>query len=193
MVASNSTFQTSVVVFGCRAVGKSGITKRFLFGEFSTEYQPTYEDTYEHMVNLDCRTTKLQIIDTCTTKNYLKVREIYILRCDGFILVYAINDRASFEGVKEYYRDIVRVKESKDVPIVLCASKCDLEDARVVSKSEGEELAESMGAAFYETSALADVNAHEAFHAIVRAILARTDREANNKTKKRKGKRCRLL
>ena len=162
-------FKTSVCVFGCRTVGKSGITKRFLFGKFSTKYKPTYEDRYEHTVYLDCQPTKLLIIDICTTEAYLKVREIYIRLHDGFILVYAINDRSSFEGIKKYYRDIVRVKESRDVPLVLCGSKCDLEDARVVSKREGEELAESMGAAFYETSALADINIHEAFHAITRA------------------------
>ena len=61
------------------------------------------------------------------------------------------------------------MRGTRDVPIALCGSKCDLESERTVSTSEGEELAQRMGAVFYETSALADINinVHQVFYAII--------------------------
>jgi hypothetical protein len=45
--------------------------------------------------------------------------------------------------------------------------KCDLEDKRVVSKAEGEELSAKLSAIFFETFALADITIGKAFKALV--------------------------
>ena len=77
----------------------------------------------------------------------------------------------------------MRVKETRDVPLVLCGSKCDLESERTVSTSEGEELAQRMGVAFYEISALADINIREMFYTLVREIVDWKARGGNKEAK----------
>jgi GTPase SAR1 family protein len=89
---------------------------------------------------------------------------------DGFIIVYAIDDRASFEAVEMFHRDIIETKGTPHVPVVICGNKCDLETKRVVSKAEGEELAGKLSAIFFETSALKKINIKTAFRALVQEI-----------------------
>jgi GTPase SAR1 family protein len=113
----------------------------------------------------------------------------------GFIIVYAIDDRASFEEVEVFHRDLTRTKGTSNVPVVICGNKCDLEDKRVVSKTEGEELAAKLQATFFETSALANINIENAFRALVKetrkqgssASTGTTAGDAGAAKKKKKG------
>jgi hypothetical protein len=52
---------------------------------------------------------------------------------EGFILVYSITSRSSFTFVKELYQEILRTKGLDDFPVVLVATKSDLEYDRKVS------------------------------------------------------------
>ena len=58
-----------------------------------------------------------------------------------------------------------------DVELLLIGNKCDLEDLRVVTKEQGEQLAHSLDIPFMETSAETGYNIDEAFETIVRLIL----------------------
>ena len=48
-----------------------------------------------------------------------------------------------------------------DVPMILCGNKCDLSNARVISKARGQSLAEEWGMKFMETSAQASATVVE--------------------------------
>ncbi len=72
---------------------------------------------------------------------------------EGFLLVYAINDKESFEVLEKKRDRILKLKKGSQCPIVLVGNKCDLERDRVVPESEAKELAKSWGAAYVETSA----------------------------------------
>ena len=63
------------------------------------------------------------------------MREQYMLRGEGFLLVYSITDRDSFDSISAYHRQILRVKDTESVPIVLVGNKCDLEYGRQVGKN----------------------------------------------------------
>ncbi len=54
---------------------------------------------------------------------------------EGFLLVYSITDRDSFDSISTYHQQILRVKDTESVPIVLVGNKCDLEDERRVNKN----------------------------------------------------------
>ena len=85
---------------------------------------------------------------------------------EGFILVYSITDRSSFEKVQKLREKVIMV-QSSTVPVILVGNKCDLESERVVSKSEGEEIAKSVGCPFVETSAKTGLNIDHVFEQIV--------------------------
>jgi small GTP-binding protein len=157
-----------IVVFGAGAVGKSALTIQFVQGYFITDYDPTIEDSYKRVLAVDNENVQLDILDTAGQDDFAPMRTSYMRQGKGFIIVYAIDDRASFEEVEVFHRDLTRTKGTSNVPVVICGNKCDLEEKRVVSKAEGEELASKLSAIFFETSALANINIENAFKALVK-------------------------
>ena len=81
----------------------------------------------------------------------------WINNSNGFLLIFAINDKESLNFLKS---KIQRIKKNKkgEIPCIIVGNKCDLEDKRVVNKQEGMDLAKSLGKEYYETSALTDKN-----------------------------------
>jgi small GTP-binding protein len=159
-----------IVVFGAGAVGKSALTIQFVQGYFITDYDPTIEDSYKRVLSVDNDNIQLDILDTAGQDDFAPMRTSYMRQGKGFIIVYAIDDRASFEEVEVFHRDLTRTKGTSNVPVVICGNKCDLEEKRVVSKAEGEELAEKLTSTFFETSALANINIENAFKALVKEV-----------------------
>jgi GTPase KRas protein len=76
----------------------------------------------------------------------------------GFILVYAITSRSSFDEIASFREQIRRVKDKDKVPMILVGNKCDLETERQVTTSEGQELSKSFGCPFFESSAKSRIN-----------------------------------
>ena len=90
---------------------------------------------------------------------------------EGFLLVYSITKRATFDEVIALYQRIIRVKENEELRIVLAGNKCDLEDQRQVTTEEGQKLAESWdNVRFFETSAKTKINNKECFYEVARLI-----------------------
>eukprot|EP01099_Mayorella_cantabrigiensis_P000675 TRINITY_DN129_c0_g1_i2.p1 TRINITY_DN129_c0_g1~~TRINITY_DN129_c0_g1_i2.p1 ORF type:complete len:154 (-),score=53.81 TRINITY_DN129_c0_g1_i2:91-552(-) len=92
------------------------------------------------------------------------------VRGQGFIVVYSIISRSTYEKISEFREKILMVKDEDDFPIVLLGNKCDLETDRVVTKDEGHALGKQFGVPFFETSAKNKININEAFEAVVREI-----------------------
>ena len=61
--------------------------------------------------------------------------------------------------MQDLREQILRVKDTDDVPMVLVGNKCDLEDERVVGKDQGMMMARQFGSqcTFMETSAKAKI------------------------------------
>ena len=57
------------------------------------------------------------------------MQDEWIKLANGFLLLFAINDKESFEAMKE---KVKRIKKNNkgDLPIVLVGNKCDLESKR---------------------------------------------------------------
>lgn len=51
---------------------------------------------------------------------------------EAFLFVYSVTDRDSFDLMRTYHQQILRVKDTESVPIVLVGNKSDLESDRVV-------------------------------------------------------------
>ena len=73
------------------------------------------------------------------------MRDLYMKNGQGFVLVYSITAQSTFNDLQDLREQILRVKDTHDVPMVLVGNKCDLEDERVVGKDQGK-LSESIKA-----------------------------------------------
>jgi len=160
----------NLVVIGTAGSGKSCITIRFVADRFVEEYEPTLEDTFRQQVDIDGKTSLLNIYDTAGVDEFPIVKDGYMRDADGFLCVYAINAEESFEEIGKLYEWVMRVKENKPVPFVLCGNKCDLEERRVISFEKGDQLAKRLGLSFMGTSAKTGKNIESAFTELVRAV-----------------------
>ena len=70
------------------------------------------------------------------------MREQYMRTGEGFLLVYSITSRQSFEEIMTFQQQILRVKDKDYFPIIVVGNKCDLEGERQVS-TEGGSIAKS--------------------------------------------------
>ncbi|EGX49713.1 hypothetical protein AOL_s00078g202 [Orbilia oligospora ATCC 24927] len=89
---------------------------------------------------------------------------------DGYIILYSIASRKSFEAVSAIYERIRNASGGFSCNILLAGNKSDLEIEREVSTEEGRALAESLGAVFFEVSAKADIYIDWSVYALVRRI-----------------------
>jgi len=158
--------EVKIVMLGNGGVGKSACTFRFVQEKFVESYNPTIEDSYRKALKIDGRNFILDILDTAGQEEYTELREVYMRGGEGFIIIYSITDRKSFQEISEFRDRTLRVKDKTGVPMVLVANKSDLEGSRVVTKEEGLQLAHRFGVPFYETSALTGQNTEEIFVAI---------------------------
>ncbi|ORZ01247.1 ras-like protein 3 [Syncephalastrum racemosum] len=151
-------------------VGKSALTIQFIQSQFVDEYDPTIEDSYRKQCVIDDETALLDVLDTAGQEEYSAMREQYMRNGEGFILVYSITSRLSFEEITTFYQQIGRVKDRDSFPMVLVGNKCDLEADRQVSSQEGRDLAKSFGCPFHETSAKQRIKVDATFYEVVREI-----------------------
>jgi len=194
--AGSALQEFKMVVMGGGGVGKSALTLRLISSDnFLEEYDPTIEDSYRKQLSIDGETCVLDILDTAGQEEFSSMQEQWMRDGKGFMLVYNVTSRNTFDEVARLRDKILRTKEDERIPIVLVGNKCDLSSERVVETKEGEELAKQWGVKFYETSAKLKLNNEICFHQLVRDM--RKYEEANaaklQKTKAKKHSFCTIL
>ncbi|KAI3633376.1 hypothetical protein MIR68_006468 [Amoeboaphelidium protococcarum] len=171
MTAKNQFLREyKLVVVGGGGVGKSALTIQFIQSHFVDEYDPTIEDSYRKQCVIDDEVALLDVLDTAGQEEYSAMREQYMRTGEGFLCVYSITSRNSFEEISTFHQQILRVKDKDYFPIIIVANKCDLENERQVSSQEGRDLAKKFQCKFIESSAKSKINVDEAFFSLVREI-----------------------
>lgn len=127
-------------------------------------------DSYRKQCMIDDEVALLDVLDTAGQEEYAAMREQYMRTGEGFLLVYSIDSRQSFDEIRTFQQQILRVKDKDYFPIIIVGNKCDLEQDRVVPKEEGIALARSFGCKFMETSAKQRINVEQSFYELVREI-----------------------
>lgn len=190
-MADNKSLEYKLVVLGAGGVGKSALTIRLVTDNFLDEYDPTIEDSYRKQVMIDDETALLDILDTAGQEEFSSMQDQWMRDGRGFILVYNIISRPTFDEVSVLHDKILRTKDQDKVPMVLVGNKCDLKDERQVEYTEGAELAKKWGCPFFETSAKMKLNNEACFFELVREI--RRHSAPTKSTGGQKKKFCNIL
>lgn len=159
-----------LVVVGGGGVGKSAITIQFIQSYFVTDYDPTIEDSYTKQCVIDDIPAKLDILDTAGQEEFSAMREQYMRSGEGFLLVFAVTDRASFDEIYKFHRQILRVKDRDEFPMLIVGNKADLEHQRVVTTAEAQNLSRQLKVPYIECSAKLRMNVDQAFYELVRVV-----------------------
>lgn len=91
-------------------------------------------DSYRKQCVIDDEVALLDVLDTAGQEEYSAMREQYMRTGEGFLLVYSITSRQSFEEIMTFQQQILRVKDKDYFPIIVVGNKCDLEKERAVSQ-----------------------------------------------------------
>lgn len=125
-----------IVFFGAAGVGKTSIIRRYYVNHFTNLYDPTVEDCYERVLNVQGNVIVLNTTDTSGSYQFPAMREVAIQRANAFVMVYALNDRYSFVEVKRLLDEVIATKKADNIPVVLVGNKKDMEHKREISSEE---------------------------------------------------------
>ncbi|XP_012539290.1 ras-like protein 2 [Monomorium pharaonis] len=184
-----------LVVVGGGGVGKSAITIQFIQSYFVTDYDPTIEDSYTKQCVIDDVPAKLDILDTAGQEEFSAMREQYMRSGEGFLLVFSVTDHSSFDEILKFHRQILRVKDRDEFPMLMVGNKADLDHQRSVSIEEAQNMARQLKIPYIECSAKLRMNVDQAFHELVRIVrkFQLSERPPLKPNYKKNKKKCSVL
>ena len=168
----------NIAVLGKGNVGKNKLISKYIHYVHPDEQVPTIE--YKKYINLkiDNKPYNICILETAGEADYQSMMDMWISFAEGLILVFAIEDKDSFENLNSKIARIQKVKKGI-VPIILVGNKLKLKEERKVSFEEAIKFANSCGIEYIEISTTTNFNIKEAFEKLIIKIVSQ------NKNKKK--------
>ncbi len=156
--------EKKVLLLGSNAVGKTTTFKSITGELVDVSYRPSLCVNIGYKIfEKDGKQFGLRIWDLGGQLLHRQVWKNYYKETSGCILMYDITRKTTFKDILDWKKDMSRYIKRK-VPLILVGNKCDLESKREVQYEEGLSLQKKLKAnAFYETSALRNINVQEVF------------------------------
>ncbi|KAK4247184.1 P-loop containing nucleoside triphosphate hydrolase protein [Corynascus novoguineensis] len=104
--ASQPPIPISITICGDGGCGKSSITLRLVRSQWTSEYDPTIEDSYSVTRRLDGVVYHLSLTDTAGQEEYRGMWASSNLGADAFLLVYDITSRDSLDAL-DYFNELI--------------------------------------------------------------------------------------
>ena len=172
------------VLIGDAKVGKSSVLHRFTESDFFAVYEPTIGVDFQvKRIQTDNQeTVKLQLWDTGGHPQYESLVPTYLRQAHAVFLIYAIDDRKSFENVKKQWTQMAKQYGSPERrPVfVLVGNKCDLKSPRrekankQVLHEEAQDFAKDNSMLFTEVSAKTGFGIHAMMEGVTASLPRRT-------------------
>jgi len=163
-----------VIMVGSGGVGKSALTLQFMYDEFVEDYEPTKADSYRKNTVLAGNECQIDILDTAGQEDYAAIRDNYFRSGEGFLCIFSITERESFEMTQDFRDQILRVKgadsATDNIPFILVGNKSDIANRRQVPYEEAANLARSWRVDYVETSAKTRDNVDKIYYDLLQKI-----------------------
>ena len=153
-----------IIVVGNGRVGKTTLTIKYVKNIYTTEYKKTlgvdFLNTQRYIKSID-KEVDFYIWDTAGQDYYNSITRRYYKGADAALIVFAINDKESFDNVTSWYDKVIQ--ECDKIPIILVMSKIDLKNEAVINDNQAEELAKSLNIKFMKVSSKDGIMVNEVF------------------------------
>ena len=172
--STSNNVNVKIVIIGDVRVGKTSLRKRYMGEGFKGSYSATLgADFAVKMI----RNTKITIYDLAGDPGSKLFRNQYYYGTHGFIIVFDIMNRNSFQNLSSWFNEISNVFNSK-IRIFILGNKEDLRSDNIDPVSEEEayqytrEIAEkyNISISYLSTSALTGYNVEVAFNKLLAEI-----------------------
>jgi len=163
-----------VVIAGAKNVGKTSLIRRYATGKFNKSTLSTIGVDFEtKKLSIDDTEILLNIWDFAGEKKFRLLFPSYISGASGAVMLYDITNKETLEDLYEWIELIESVQNPPRTKILL-EHKVDLEDQRVVSRKDAEEIFKKYNfqGEIISTSAKTGKNVEDAFKLLGKEILS---------------------
>lgn len=130
-----------VMILGDGAVGKSSILKQYHNQKFTNQHIKTLGvDFIQTTYKRGEQTYDVKIWDTAGQERFKTITYQFYRQANGMIITFDITKQESFDNVRTWMNSIYKHADPS-IAKVLVGNKIDLEDERVVPKSEATKIA----------------------------------------------------
>ncbi|KAJ7656391.1 small GTPase superfamily [Mycena polygramma] len=152
-----------IVVIGAQGIGKSSLVTRFIHDEFTERYHPSTETRSYRTISYHGTDYPCEIIDTEGQHGFSQLKSQHVIGIHGYILVYSITCRESFDLIQTIYDKILDYSGVPEISAIVVGTLADLHMSREVDSKDGQRFAERNKAAWIEASALCNENVEKVF------------------------------
>ena len=161
-----NTITCKVVLVGDTGVGKTCIIQRYVNNKYQEENESTIASTYTYK-SLEFKkynkTISFDIWDTAGQELYRALAKNFYLNATIGIMVYDIRRKNSFESIKNYWYEQLKVSGEDNMVLAIAGNKCDLFAQEDVPEAKVKKYAKEIGAVFRLTSCKENIGIEELF------------------------------
>ncbi|MEE9181699.1 MAG: Rab family GTPase [candidate division NC10 bacterium] len=168
--------KVKICLVGEGAVGKTSLTRRFVYDEFDDRYITTLgakvskKDIMVREQDGSRVKVKMTVWDIMGQKSFLDImKEAFFFGAQGVLAVCDVTRRETLSDLHDWVASVHKV--TGEIPIHFLANKVDLKDQITFDKSELAEVAAEYDSPYAYTSARTGENVQEAFDNLAKMIV----------------------
>ena len=161
----------NISVLGDSTVGKTCMLNNLKGIPFDDNQIATIgiDEVYDE-AKFDNTLYKFKIFDTAGQERYRGITTSTVQISDGFMLVFSIIKKESFERIQYWINTIKDKVNIREKVLYLIGNKIDMEKEREVTYEEASNLAKMYNIQYFETSAKTGLKIKETFHKLYEDI-----------------------
>lgn len=172
-------FQFRLILVGDSTVGKTSLLRSLTRERFDPGREATVGvDFMARSLKVQGSKVKLHLWDTAGQERFRFLSRSYYRNSVGVVIAYSLVNRSSFSQVSRWAGEALEFAGNTRPSLIVIGCKLDLVEVgvrREVAMEEGQQLADSLGALFMETSAKQGKGVEEAFQLLCEEILERLE------------------
>ena len=156
--SANGKNDIKIILLGDAGVGKTSIINRYYKNKFEVNNMSTIGSTFViKEVKRDNITYRLNIWDTSGQEKYRSVTKLFVQGAKIIILVFAIDNKESFNILDFWHKSILEISEGEEnIVLAIIGNKSDRFEEAIITEEEGKKYAEGKNAIFKMVSAKED-------------------------------------
>ena len=176
----------NVIILGETAVGKTTMIQKKLGNVVDNSTLATIGiDNFSEKQKFDGEDYIFKIYDTAGQEKYKSLTKSVIKLNEGFLLVFSVDDRNTFERVNNWIEDINQIVNLDEKIIFLVGNKID-KPKREAQYEEAEKFANENEMKYFETSAMTGEGIREVFETLYKEVYDKNKNKSKVKGKESK-------